>query len=215
MKFLILLLACSLFIGCFAPRQKSYDDNLILAKEWIYEYYPEWGLRRVVGKSVYQNGSVSSEHEIRSLLNNDVLCYNLVTGVRGFYAERIYLNESGEVSLECLSIANNPFFYEDNGSFIYVLNNKDKTELQYKKEASLFRVTYNGAKVDLNVPQQKRDSGYEFSLPVDASFYSLIVRTDPKDLEGYKPLKLDPSILPLESPGYKKLREQEEALGRK
>ena len=39
--------------------------------------------------------------------------------------------------------------------------------------------------------------------------------TDPRDIEGYKPLKLDPSILPLESPGYKRLREQEEALGRK
>ena len=55
---------------------------------------------------------------------------------------------------------------------------------------------------------------YEISLPATGRKRSLTIRTDPKDLEGYKPLKLDPSILPLESPGYKKLREQEEALSR-
>ena len=55
---------------------------------------------------------------------------------------------------------------------------------------------------------------YEISLPATGAVRSLTIRTNPKDLEGYKPLKLDPSFLPLESPGYKKLREQEEALSR-
>ena len=55
---------------------------------------------------------------------------------------------------------------------------------------------------------------YEISLPATGAVRSLTIRTNPKDLEGYKPLKLDPSILPLESPGYKKLREYEEALSR-
>lgn len=214
MKFWILLLASSLFIGCFTPQYKIYDNNSILAREWIYEYYPEWGLRRIVGTAVFQKGSVSSDREIRSLLNNDVFCYNMVSGVRGFFAERIFLNERGEVSLECLGIANNPFYYEDHGSFIYVLNNKARTRLEYKKEKTLFRVTYSGAKLDLNVPQQKRDSLYEFIFPVNASLYSLTLRTNPQDLKGYKPLKLDPAILPLESPGYKRLREQEEALSK-
>jgi hypothetical protein len=55
---------------------------------------------------------------------------------------------------------------------------------------------------------------YEFDIPLNEQVISLTVRTDPKDIEGYKPLKLDPSILPLESPGYKKLREQEETLSK-
>ena len=53
---------------------------------------------------------------------------------------------------------------------------------------------------------------FEFYLPLNESVFSFTVHTNPKDLEGYKPLKLDPSILPLESPGYKKLREYEESL---
>lgn len=53
---------------------------------------------------------------------------------------------------------------------------------------------------------------YEISLPASGAVRSLTIRTNPKNLEGYKPLKLDPSILPLESPGYKKLREYEESL---
>ena len=55
---------------------------------------------------------------------------------------------------------------------------------------------------------------YEFDIPLNEQVISLTVRTDPKDIEGYEPLKLDPSILPLESPGYKKLREQEETLSK-
>ena len=33
---------------------------------------------------------------------------------------------------------------------------------------------------------------YEISLPATGAVRSLTIRTDPKDLEGYKPLKLDP-----------------------
>ena len=58
------------------------------------------------------------------------------------------------------------------------------------------------------------ESVYEMVFPLNEPVFSLTVRTNPKDLKGYKALKLDPSILPLESPGYKKLREQEQALRR-
>ena len=54
---------------------------------------------------------------------------------------------------------------------------------------------------------------YELVFPLDAPVYSITVQNNPG--WGYKPLKLDPSILPLESSGYKRLREYEEALGRK
>ena len=48
---------------------------------------------------------------------------------------------------------------------------------------------------------------YEIVFPLDAPVYSLTVLTHPKDLAGYKPLELDTAMLPIESPGYKKLRE--------
>jgi hypothetical protein len=44
--------------------------------------------------------------------------------------------------------------------------------------------------------------------------HTIILKKKESDLRGYKPLKLDPSILPLESPSYKKLREQEETLSK-
>ena len=53
---------------------------------------------------------------------------------------------------------------------------------------------------------------YEFAFPLDSPVYSITVQNNPG--WGYKPLKLDPAILPLESPGYKRLREYEEALSR-
>lgn len=55
-------------------------------------------------------------------------------------------------------------------------------------------------------------SVYEIAIPLEEPILSLTVRTNPNDLEGYKPLQLDSSILPLENPGYKKLREYEESL---
>ena len=181
MKFWILLLACSLLIGCFASRQKSYGNNSILAKKWTYEYYLEWGIRRVVGESLFQDGKDVSEEDIIYLLNNNSFCYNMVTGLRGSYAERLFVNENGELSLECLGLANDPFYYEDNDTLASVLNDKAGTRREYKGE----------------------------------NVYSLTIHADPKDLEGYKPLKLDPAILPLESPGYKRLREYEMSLGKR
>ena len=58
-------------------------------------------------------------------------------------------------------------------------------------------------------------SVYEIAIPLEEPILSLTIRTNPNDLEGYKPLQLDSSILPLESPGYKKLREYEEFLAKR
>ena len=44
---------------------------------------------------------------------------------------------------------------------------------------------------------------YEFIFPIKSPIYSITVLNNPG--WGYKPLKPDPSILPIESPGYKKL----------
>lgn len=212
MKFWFLLLMSFPLVGCYVLWHKDDSRDSIFAEKWTYEYYPEWGIRRVVGESLFQNGKSFSEQDVVFLLNNESFCYNLVTGIRGFYAERLFVNEYGELSLECIGLENNPFFYEDNGYFIYVLNDKARTRLEYKREKSFYRVTYRGNKIDLNVTQQKKDSLYEFTLPINESVYSLTLRTDSKDLENCEPLELASSILPLESPGYKKLREQEASL---
>ena len=53
---------------------------------------------------------------------------------------------------------------------------------------------------------------YEISLPTKGRVRSLKILKVFKNSSAYEHLKLDPSILPLESPGYKKLREKENAL---
>ena len=55
---------------------------------------------------------------------------------------------------------------------------------------------------------------YEISLPTKGRIRSLMIQKIFNNSSAYKPLKLDPSILPLESPGYKKLREQEKMLSK-
>jgi len=64
-------------------------------------------------------------------------------------------------------------------------------------------------------PDYEREKGcpeyaYELVFPLGVSVYSITVQNNPG--WDYKPLQLDSSILPLESPGYKKLREYEESL---
>ena len=64
-------------------------------------------------------------------------------------------------------------------------------------------------------PLEKEDGGkymYAFIFPLNLSVYSISIWTDTNDLRGYNSLRLDPSILPIESPEYKKLREQEDSL---
>jgi len=53
---------------------------------------------------------------------------------------------------------------------------------------------------------------HEFYLRKSDPVYSISFRTNPEKLKGYKPLKIDPSLLPLESPKYKALKASEEKL---
>lgn len=57
-----------------------------------------------------------------------------------------------------------------------------------------------------------RESLYEIVFDKKKPILSLIIDSGPHERGGYKPLRIDSSILPLESPGYKKLREQEASL---
>ena len=55
-------------------------------------------------------------------------------------------------------------------------------------------------------------SVYEFYLPKKAFVYSLKIKMNPSFLKDYEPLKIDPKLLPLESPKYKALKASEETL---
>lgn len=53
---------------------------------------------------------------------------------------------------------------------------------------------------------------YEFYLSKSVPVYSISFKTNSEKLKGYKPLKIDPTLLPLESPKYKALKASEEKL---
>lgn len=69
--------------------------------------------------------------------------------------------------------------------------------IQYKKDMSC---GMSHSSTSLGIP-------LEIVFPLDAPVYSLTVITHPQDLVDYKPLNIDTSLLPIESPGYRKLRE--------
>ncbi|MBO7105075.1 MAG: hypothetical protein J6W22_06305 [Fibrobacter sp.] len=165
-------------------------------------------------------------------------------GSDGKAGERIYLDSINQTfNAECLYFLESRTHYLHDGlnDFEFLFGDflkrpntfavkRDSLKLLYYGDSLL--VTGNGIRHSKLDPHDKSalekkvkkkmgctdtcdGSVYEISFPLNEPVFSLTVRTDPKDLKGYKPLKLDPSILPLESPGYKKLREYEESLGKR
>ena len=227
MKKFSLLVVILLFISCAAPQ---YGIERRKA-----DYFDEWGLVRLTGLNVLSSESgVASAEDVAP----EKLCAEFF-GYLNVYGARLYLDDStGNVSLECLALIVPIKSSFTEGAFIGSMKRGPKV---WVKEDSLYHILYGGKEIKflseenlhhrLVCQEKEKDSChfenrfererdnidfkgpyYELSIPANRPFFSLMTLTDPKDLEGYKPLKLDPSILPLESPGYKKLREYEESL---
>lgn len=235
MKKILLFATTVLLISCASH---MYGNLRFRVESEKVDYYDEWGLFKFTGQNVLSNasGDVSAED-----VSPEKLCKEFLGDI-SFYGAKLYLNDSTlRVSVECLFMLApvksqlsigmwldrmlfQKYIWVKKDSLYYVLYGGNKMLLQ-SEEILHHRLICQEKKIDL-CPlderfEQRRDNiyfrgpFYGLTIPVNRSFYSITKFTDPKDLEGYKPLKLDPSILPLESPGYKKLREQEEALGRK
>ena len=211
MKKKFFMLISLLFVACAAFNANRFDNPNLRASVWTQEYYREWGILKVTGSSLWNEGHSMSQNEIVNLIKEDKFCARFVLNVSETYAERIFLNDSGEISFECLSNSYNLFEDEMYGMFGSLDNTKQKIP-DYERDDFQVRLFYKGDSLDLNLPQQKKDSIYELFFSLDAPVYTIAVRMNPNNLKGYKPLKLDPSILPLESPKYKALREYEESI---
>lgn len=234
LPFAIILLLCS----CAGIFYKNSDEEAYRASILKTDYFEEWGLIRSVGYGVVSMGSGKIEPGNLPL---EKVCENLFGWSGNIFASRLDRNDT-TTFVECyyrsLAPVNTDIFVN------MVVGIMLKRPNQWVRHGSLYHVLYGGDSIQIvsgmhydhkKVCAEKKRNActfeidfekdkeymyfdgpfYEISLPATGAVRSLTIRTNPKDLEGYKPLKLDPSILPLESPGYKKLREQEEALGRK
>ena len=216
---------------------RPWDGDLFLIpEEKIFYVYAELNVLRVVSSSLREVGRIDKEALVYSLSNPSGRAkdrYNPYFCPSGALGDRLYVSdlEKGLLSAECL------YYMRGVSSLKGVMQNVFMRRVEVKMTDERIHVFYTGdsllieseqirnhRRIKQNYLAVKDETGwiqgtlqgpiYEFELPLNEPVYSLTVRTNPKDLKGYKPLKLDPAILPLESPGYKKLREQEEALSR-
>ena len=237
MKFVLSVVAIALLCSCAGLYHANPTEKIYSASEVKVDYFEEWGLFRTTGYGVVSKRTgtfVPSDSSFEKVCDDivgesDVARFVLdkSTGtltVECFYQPLEPVNADGFVDVLVRSMLHN---YRN----VWVKNDSAYRILYGGYSAQVVAGTYYNhrmvcAEKDRNKCvfdkdfEKKRDRiyyggpFYEISLPATGAVRSLTVRTNPKDLKGYKPLKLDPAILPLESPGYKKLREQEEALSR-
>lgn len=179
------------------------SDSLALSR-----FCPKYGVHgALIGERIYSNGGISSLsaeclYEERSLRQDDF------ESVESFFRHafrRTFLMNIVEGQFHAYYIGDRIRTMQDSNFVHRKLNDKEKSPIC----AEYIRRSIN--------PDHDRKKGcpeyaYEFVFPLDVPIYSITVQNNPG--WGYKPLKVDPSILPLESPGYKKLREYEEFLGK-
>ncbi len=231
---IVLLAGCSkkpIVDGWLYPRPWN-SDLFLIPEEKTFYVYAELNVLRVVSSSLREVGSIDKEALVYSLNNPSGRVnglYNPFFCPGGSLGDRLFVSDSEKVflSAECI--------YDMRGlsSLNGVLQNSLMRRVEMDTADERIHVFYAGdslliessqvenhRRIEQNYLAITDDKGslgtvmkgpiFEFYLPLKESVFSFTVHTKPKDLEGYKPLKLDPSILPLESPGYKKLREQEE-----
>jgi len=217
-------------------RLSSEEPYLIPEKQTIF-VYAEWNMLRLVSSSLRVVGSIDKDALVysfgqpsknkdgfynpgfclqRSVLQGDKL-FDSNQNHEGLDAECIYEMTPSSLGNVMSAAFGRNMVLDTTDEYVRVFYAGDSLLI----EPGQIR---NHKKLKQNYLAVKDESGliretlhcsiYEFDFPLNTPVISLTVRSDPKDLEGYKPLKLDPSILPLESPGYKKLREQEEALSK-
>lgn len=228
--FLLLLVSCA---GVNRPRNSL---KIFYADMFKTDYFEEWGLFRSTAFGVVTKNKVDFVANNTSFKK---MCGDLF-GKKEFFASRIYREESNaKIAAECFWLpsvpVNTTIFTEE------LISGMLAHRRVWTEKDSVYRVLYGGDSIQVvagvyynhRMVCEKRDSYncvfdrdfeqaeilfegpfYEISLPAKGRIRSLTIRTEEKNPVIYKPLKLDPSILPLESPGYKKLREQEESLGK-
>lgn len=237
MKFVLPVVAIALLCSCAGLYHANPTEKIYSASEVKVDYFEEWGLFRTTGYGVVSKKAgrfVASDSSFEKVCRDihsrsDVARFVLnerldVLTIECYYQPLYPINTDGFIdNLVGSMLLNYHYVWVKNDSAYRILYGGDSVQIvagtYYKHRMVCAEKDRDRCVFDKDF-EKKRDRMYyggpfyEISLPATGAVRSLTIRTDPKDLEGYKPLKLDPSILPFESPGYKRLREYEEALSR-
>lgn len=231
--FPLLLVGCAVFLPGSGIYASSFSAETITT-----DYYEEWGIIRSTAHGVVVKKNGSFEPTEASF---NKVCGELFGG-NDFYAGRIFLDDSsGKTSIECFARPSSPVNSEGFVRQL-ILRSLGWVSNKWIAKDSVFQIIYGGDSVqvvsglffnhkkvcaetnkndcsfDADFEKQRADiyfdgPFYEISLPATGRVRSLTIRKKTEKFDRRYPFVLDSAILPLESPGYKKLREQEESLG--
>ena len=229
--------------SCSLLPNNSFNRDLLERKFFVEklktDYFEEWGLIRTTGYGVnvkWNKKVVPNDSSVKFVCRD-------VSGIKGFFAGRLIQDEKKEkIIVECFSQPEKPInSYSFNDLLIKRMLNQYR--LVWTLKDSVFKILYGGDSIQIlsgayynhrlvcSEKDQKKctfDSDfekkrneiyfegpfYEISLPTKGRIRSLMIQKFFNNSTAYEPLKLDSFILPLESPGYKKLREQEKMLSK-
>lgn len=207
------------------------------------DYFEEWGLIRSTGYGISKKWNESVELNDTTIVKACRGIFGHEANFQPtIIAGRVFKDDSsGKLTIECFEQPNAPVNSTD---FVDVLISRFlKYSNKWVLKDSVFRVVYGGDSIQIAsgvysnhrmICAEKdvekctfegdfenwqndiffKGPFYEITLPATGRIRSYTVLNYPKNSSAYDPLKIDESLLPLESPGYKKLREQEENLRR-
>ena len=229
MSKLLAILLTFLLLSCYSGNGRDFlygsggSEALedVLNSEYVQlDIYMDVGLVKFQSKHLYALSGAPQE-SIVDAVQADKLC-----GRTGPYRDLAWIGckiemdeiESSMLNSSCLLFVDH-FYLEKNSSFIETLEHLFRgRKFEITRDESWYNILYSGSELEvtgtsLNMRNEGTDL-HVISFSSTEPRHTIILKKKESDLRGYKPLKLDPSILPLESPGYKKLREQEEALSK-
>ena len=229
MSKLLAILLTFLLLSCYSGNGRDFlygsggSEALedVLNSEYVQlDIYMDVGLVKFQSKHLYALSGAPQE-SIVDAVQADRLC-----GRTGPYRDLAWIGckiemdeiESSTLNSSCLLFVDH-FYLEKNSSFIETLEHLFRgRKFEITRDESWYNILYSGSELEvtgtsLNMRNEGTDL-HVISFSSTEPRHTIILKKKESDLRGYKPLKLDPSILPLESPGYKKLREQEEALSK-
>lgn len=199
----------------FASDGPGGVENILNSEYVQLDFYLDQGFVRATAGHLYKLKRAPDEPIIEALLSDSLCGGAFQDNWIGCVIEQ-GSNDSAFLNSICLLYVD--FLYLDQSyAFQEVVKNMfPKREFEISRDDSVYKITYSGTELKVDGSSIKKfktaDGKHVISFSTQVPRYTIVFKKEPSDLKGYKPLRLDPSILPLESPGYKKLREQEEAL---
>ena len=243
MRIICLIFFVILLNSCFVQTQGDYYADYFgryyHADVIKTDYFEEWGLIRSTGYDISKKWNKSVELNDTTVVK---ACRGIFGAYMDFVAGRVFKDDSsGKLTIECFEQPNAPVNSTD---FVNVLMSRFlKYSNKWVLKDSVFHVLYGGDSIQIVSGEYSNHRMicaekdvekctfegdfenwqndiffegpfYEITLPATGRVRSFTVLNYPKNTSAYDPLNVDESLLPLESPGYKKLREQEEKLSR-